>query len=234
MKNIKNLLAIILQAIAIVGIIFGLLFVFRFAKAYFLPSNERQGNSLVDYPGPDYTQVYTQLPTSTLVPTQTPTPTPIVLENGWYLYADPDNEFTFAYPSDSVITAGKNPFDLSININIQFKLPHKPYQGMSIRIELNPKQLQSADFAVQLYEKSAQKQVSAEFVNSLKPILIGGMPAVQAIIPSSNTEITIIVTNGDKVLFLAPVHDMAISMVEKETLELFYQILNTFKFNLSK
>lgn len=234
MNRIKNTLATILQAITFMGILVGLLFVFQFAKANFLPPNESSVNSLAAYPAPESTQVFTPAPTSTPFPTQTPTPTPIVLENGWYLYVDSDKEFSFAYPPGSIVTAGQNPVDLSKNINIQFKLPDKPYQGMSIRVELNPKRLQSTDFAVKLFEESSQKQASAQFVNSLKPISIGGMAAVQVFIPSTNTEMTIIASYGDRVLFLAPIHDLAEIEVEKESLELFYQILNTFKFSASK
>jgi hypothetical protein len=162
--------------------------------------------------------------------TQIPTSTPVVLDNGWYLYSDPDGEFSFAYPPTAMISAGQNPVDHSKNINIQFQIPEKTYQGMSIRIESNPKRLQGVEIAQQLFEKSAQKSATDEFTNSLQQIYVGGISAVQTTIPSSNTEVTIIVPYDVKVLIVSPVHETSATKVEQETLDLFYQILNSMKF----
>jgi len=164
---------------------------------------------------------------------QVPTSTPVVLENGWYIYTDPDGEFSFAYPPTALINAGQNPVDLSKNITIQFLLPEKTYQGMSIRVEPNPKQLQGAEIAQQLFERSAQRPATAEFTNSLQTILVGGISAVQTTIPSSNTEVTIIVPYEIKVLIASPVHETSATKVEPETLNLFFQILNSMKFRAS-
>jgi hypothetical protein len=158
----------------------------------------------------------------------------VVLENGWYLYTDPDGEFSFAYPATARVSAGQNPVDLSKNITIQFLIPEKSYQGMSIRIEPNPKRLQGADIARQLFEISAQKPASAEFTNSLKQILVGGISAVQTSIPSTNTEVTVIISYDVEAFIVSPVHESSAIKVEKETLDLFYQILDTMKFGSSK
>ncbi len=158
------------------------------------------------------------------------TPMPVVLENGWYVYTDPDGEFTLSYPPDTIISAGQNPVDQTKNITLQFPIPEKSYQGMSLRVEPNPKRLQSLEITKQLFEISTQKSASAEFTNSLKQITVGGMSAVQTSIPSTNTEVTIVIPYGDKVLIVAPVHDTFVTKVEKETLDLFYQIVSTLKF----
>ena len=170
----------------------------------------------------------------TSMATQIPTSTPVVLENGWYIYNDPDGEFSFAYPPTALISAGQNPVDLSKNITIQFLLPEKTYQGMSIRIEPNPKRLQAAEIAQQLFERSAQRPATAEFTNSLQQISVGGISAVQTTIPSSNTEVTIIVPYDVKVLIASPVHETSMIKVEQETLDLFFQILNSMKFGASQ
>lgn len=162
------------------------------------------------------------------------TPTAVVLDDGWFLYTDPDSEFTFAYPPTARIDAGKNPHDLSKNISIQFKSPDKPYQGMSIRVDSNPNHLSGVEFAKQLYETSAQKQAPNGFSNSIKPTTVGNLPAIEVTIPSMNAETTVIVPFGEKVLILSPVHGSAVTKVEKETLKLFYQILGSLKFNISK
>jgi hypothetical protein len=167
-----------------------------------------------------------------LEPSQTPAP--VVLENGWYVYNDPDGEFSFAYPPTALISAGQNPVDLSKNITIQFQLPDKTYQGMSIRVEPNPKRLQGAEIANQLFERSAEKPATAAFKNSLQQIQVGGIAAVQTTIPSSNTEVTVIVPYEVKVLIASPVHEPSVTKVEQETLDLFYQILNTMKFSVTQ
>jgi len=184
---------------------------------------------------PSASPTHTSIPptlTSPAIPI--PTSTPAVLENGWYIYNDPDGEFTFAYPPTAMINAGQNPVDLSKNITIQFQIPDKPYQGMSIRIEPNPKQLQGAEIAQQLFERSAQKPASAAFTNSLQQIQVGGISAVQTTIPSSNTEVTIIVPYEVKVLITSPVHESSTTKVEQETLALFYQVLNSMKFRITQ
>jgi hypothetical protein len=152
----------------------------------------------------------------TLEPTQATesTPAPIVLENGWYVYNDPDGEFSFAYPPTATISAGQNPVDLSKNITLQFQVPDKTYQGMSIRVEPNPKGLQGAEIANQLYERSALQPATAAFMDSHQQIQVGGIAGVQTTIPSSNTEVTVIVPYGAKVLIAAPVHETSATQVE--------------------
>ena len=232
MNTLKKILPITLEVIILIGLVAGMLFAFNFARSNLLPPNGSDGKFQSAYPPPYVTQVHTPFPTYTPDPTRTPTPTPIKLDNGWYLYTDPDREFSFAYPSTALINAGQNPIDLSKNINIQFNFPDKSYQGMNIRVEPNPQRLQAGDIAIRLFEENAQKQAPAEFVNSLTPISFGEMNAVKGYIPFTNTEITVIALIKDKVFILAPVHDSAGTNVEKEILELFFQILETIKFDL--
>lgn len=159
-----------------------------------------------------------------------PTSTPVVLENGWYLYADSEGEFSFAYPPNALISAGQNPLDSSKNISIQFLLPDKAYQGMSIRVEPNPKQLQGNEIADQLYEQNTQMPATTKFKDSIQTVQVGGLPAVQAVIPGSNTEVTLVIPYAQKVLLASPVHEPSATQVEPEALELFYQILDSMKF----
>ena len=71
-------------------------------------------------------------------------------------------------------------------------------------------------------------------MTSLGAFTVGGMPAVQAVIPATNTEITIITTARDKVVIFSPVHDLATTAVEQQVLALFYQIIGTFKVQRSE
>lgn len=172
--------------------------------------------------------------TVTLQPRPTATPVPVILRNGWYLYRDPDGVFSFAYPPTAILTAGQNPVDGAKNILIQFLLPDKPYQGMSIRLAPNPKRLPAADLARQLYEISAQHPAAAAFTNSLQTIKVGGFPGVKAYIPSTNTELTVIVPYDVQVFIVSPVHDSAMTKVEPQTLDLFNQILASMEIGTTK
>ncbi len=239
MNKEKDSRSIKLELIGLLGVI-AVSLIFATLRAHYSPSDENERKSLAAYPSPVLTAAPTIIPANPLISTRSPetepsvTPTQVVLENGWYLYTDPDSEFSFAYPQTAHIDAGRNPVDSSKNIIIQFQLPDKPYQGMSIRMEANPKMLSGVDIARQLFETSAQAQAPAEFINSAKSTTAGNLPAIEVSIPSMNTETTIIVPVEDKVFILSPVHDSANNMVEKEILELFYKILSTFDFNVSK
>ena len=238
MKELKNTPSMKLELIGLLGLV-AVLFIFVSVRANYLPLEENNAKPMAAYPPPVSTPVITIIPTDSLTPTQSPeiepsiTPTPVILDDGWFLYIDPDSEFSFAYPPTARIDAGQNPLDLSKNISIQFISPDNPYQGMSIRLELNPKRLQGSEIANQLFEMSAQKQAPVDFSNSFKPISVGKASAIEASIPSLNTEITVIVPLGDKVFIISPVHDSVNTKVENETLELFYEILTTFNFNIS-
>ncbi len=105
---------------------------------------------------------------------------------------------------------------------------------MSIRLESNPNQLSAVEFAKKLFEMSAQRPAPDEFADTVNPITVGNISAIQVSIPAMNTETTVIVPFRDTVVILSPVHGSAVTMVEKETLELFYKILGSFKFNISK
>ena len=197
-----------------------------------MPSLSLEEKPQLAYPPPDGTPEDFASPTSIPLPSSTQTPTPIVLENGWYLYKDPDNEFSFAYPPTAIVTFGKNPVDLSKNINIQFLLQDKPYQGMTLRLESNPGLLSGAEIAIKVLEESSGKIASMEFKDTLGNIMVGEKPAVQATIPETNTETTIIVPLGEKFMIIAPIHDTAVIKVEPEILQMFYQIVDSVQFPL--
>lgn len=233
MKINKKLLSISLKVIACLILISGSLVAIHYVRENDLPALQGNNKAITQDPLNEEMRGKTELPTMKPITPQPPTlnQTPMVLENDWVLYSDPDLEFSFAYPATAHISSGKNPVDLSKNVSLQFAIPDKPFQGMSIRVELNPKRLQAGEIAVNLYEVSTQKQAPSDFANSIKPFSVDGLYAVQTYIPSMNTEITVIAPYARKVLIIAPVHGTAVVKVEKETLELFYQVLKTFKVN---
>jgi hypothetical protein len=230
MKGINKTRYTNLVVLALIGIIISGVLIFLSAKENILQSDNYRKLLAIYSPQIGIPNA-TPISDFKLVPIHTVNSTPIVLDNGWYVYTDSDGEFSFSYPPIAIIVSnGQNSVDSSKSILLQFKIPEKPYQGMSIRIELNPKQLHSTDIAINLFGEGPQKSISPEFTKSLLPIIVGGLPAVQTTIPSRNTEITVIIPYKDKVFILEPVHDLAVTNVEKATLEMFYQILNSFVF----
>jgi len=227
-RKTNQALLILLSILLLAGVIL----IFQLEKADLLPSLSLEEKPPLAYPPPEGTPVDFASPTSIPSPSSTQTPTPIVLENGWYLYKDPDNEFSFAYPPTSIVTFGKNPVDLSKNISLQFLLPGKSYQGMTLRLESNPGLLSGAEIAIKVLEESSGLIAPTEFKETLGNIIVGAKPAIQATIPGTNTETTIIVPLGEKFMILAPIHGTAVIRVEPEILQMFYQIVDTLQFPL--
>ena len=159
-------------------------------------------------------------------------PPPPVSENGWYVYVDPDGEFSFSYPPTAHLSAGQNPRDASKNILIQFELPG-PYQGMSIRVEPNPQQLAAADIAAKISEQGSPESIVPANL-TLETTAVAGIPSILTHIPSSNTELTVITSYQGKAFIISPVHDLATTQVDPQALEIFYEVLGTFKFKVSK
>lgn len=168
----------------------------------------------------------------TPVPSEIFKPTPVVLSNGWYLYTDPDGEFSFSYPPDCVFNAGTNKIDLSKNITLQFLLPNtSSFQGMSIRIEPNTKHLKTEDMIAGIYEKYSSKSAPADFKSFFqeKDFDVDGTLASQVSIPGTNNEFTIIFLVKENFFIISPMHDMAVVNVDPKALDIFFQILESFK-----
>src|SRR6185503_2068867 len=92
---------------------------------------------LLPYPPPGTpSPVRSPLPTLTPSSTPTATPTPLVMSNGWYLYEDPDGEFSLTYPQNALFHQSQSTRDSSKYIqiafrDIQFRTPtNGGYQGM--------------------------------------------------------------------------------------------------------
>jgi len=168
----------------------------------------------------------------TPIPDEISTPTPVVLSNEWYLYTDPDSEFSFSYPPDCVFNAGTNKIDLSKNITLQFLLPNpSSFQGMSIRIEPNTKHLRTEDMVAGIYEKYTLKSAPADFKGFFKEkdINVDGILASQVSIPGTNNEFTIIFLVKENFFIISPMHDLAVVNVDPKALDIFFQILESFK-----
>ncbi|HPH95652.1 MAG TPA: hypothetical protein PKW33_04335 [Anaerolineaceae bacterium] len=231
MNSISKVAKLMIEGIGIIGLVAGLIFAILLIKDSFSPASESKVDSA--YPPPVATAA-SSTPTVNAeknpTPEPKPTATPELLENGWYLYRDPDGEFSFEYPPEAIITAGQNPYDLSKNIRIQFIIPKTSYQGMRISLKRNPDKLQVNDIVKKMYENNSNKPATEELIKSIEKITVGGIPGYKVKIPQSMADITIIVPYKDKYFIIEPEKEAAAISVEKETIEFYYKIINTIKY----
>ncbi len=157
--------------------------------------------------------------------------TPVTLANGWQRYHDPDLGFSFSYPPETRLTSGKNKFGTTIH-RLQFRLPGvNNYQGMVIRAEENPENLPVEAIVSRLYEQSTQELVPEELLAQLEPITVAGLPAIKTDLLATNAEFSILFLHQGRIFILAPVHDAALTQVDNQALDLFYQVVQTLAFD---
>jgi hypothetical protein len=210
------------------------------SAAYPLPGVGKSSSDNTAYPAPQVdlsggAQTNNSAPSSTPIPTEIPTPTPIVLANGWYLYTDPEGDFTFSYPPNTIFSAGMNKFDLTKNITIQFLMANtNGFQGMSIRIEPNPKHLTTEEFIAEIYEKNSLTSAPGDYKDFIKErqLDIDGLHASQVTIPGTNSELTIVFIYKNDIFVISPMHDSVVNNVDPKAMDLFFEILTSF--NLKK
>jgi hypothetical protein len=229
MKGLKKTLFTILAAFVLIGLITGVIFAFRYAKEKPLLSNANLTLPLVGSSLLTITQVSTSFPASTSL-TQTPTPTLTVLENGWFLYIDEQAGYSFSYPPDVSLHTSKEGWLSYKTVRIQFRIPDTGYQGMVINVLSNPQDTPIEKIVQEIYTSRGRQPSIVDIQNSLKPMTIGKLSAFQSVFQPSLFEFTIFVPYEDKVIFAAPVTDMGLTAFDPRALELFYQILGTFKF----
>lgn len=168
--------------------------------------------------------------TAALTPSTSPVTTvatPIVLENGWYQYRDPDYGYSFSYPPETRVKIGKSHFG-NHSAQLQFRLPGVTgYQGIVIRVWANPQDSSLEEMLAKLYEQSAQELAPAELLQQVELTTVAGLPAIKTSILPTNTEFSLLFLYQDKVYLLAPVHGPTASQVNPQALDLFYQVVNT-------
>lgn len=92
---------------------------------------------------------------------------------------------------------------------------------MVIRILSNPDQQPVERLVAKVYE-SAMINPPDDLSSQIIQITVSGLPAYETTIPSTNTELTILLPNGDKVYVFALVHGPTVNAVDPEALDLFY------------
>lgn len=230
MNSISKVAKLMIEVIGIIGLVAGLIFSILLIKDNFSPASESKVDSA--YPPPVATAA-SSTPTVNAeknpTPEPKPTATPELLENGWYLYRDPDGEFSFEYPKDSLLITNIRKTDSSKIIRVKFYLDVPGYQGMSIEVVPNPKNLQGMEIINELYQNKIYAS-SDEMKNSYKEIEIKGVKGFSAVMPMMNAEITIFIPMKDKYFMISPVHSTAATNVDKQTLEIFYKVIESLKY----
>ncbi|MCK6627465.1 MAG: hypothetical protein L6R45_20090 [Anaerolineae bacterium] len=157
--------------------------------------------------------------------------TPIVLNNGWYQYVDPDLGYSFNYPPQTRVKIGQSRFG-NHSAQLQFKLPGViGYQGMVIKVQANPNDLPLEQMLAQLYQQSAQEIAPEELLKQVELIRVAGQPALKTSILPLNTEFSILFLHNNRVYIIAPVHGPSATGAAPEALALFDQILETVRLN---
>jgi hypothetical protein len=229
MVRLKKTLSIILEALALIGLIAGLLFAFQFARANFLPPSGSNVKDVAAYPPPGATQVYMPLPTYT--PILTWTPTPIMLDNGWYLYIDEEAGYSFSYPPDAYLSSGQSTgFDYK-SVTLSFRIPDASgYQGMQIIVYSNKERLPIERVSVdKVFQGKSESVTEDSVLFAMIPVKVSrsGYDAIKISVQPFET--AVLMSVEDKVFFFAPSPDMrAGNPPDPKSIELFYKILDTF------
>lgn len=163
-------------------------------------------------------------------PTIPPPTEPPITDDGWYLYSNSKVGFSFSYPPD-VYNASTSDTGVSIAFNIKGATT---YQGMDVTVSPNPDGLEAQDYLYKYFQDTTIGATPAPPPNLMaksQAVLVGGVSAIQAEIPSVCSDFTIFVPHGDNVITIALVRGGCVGQDSKsETLELFNKILSTFTF----
>jgi hypothetical protein len=164
------------------------------------------------------------------VPTTTPLPTSANPED-WLVFCDPEAGCTFSYPADADFQAGKSKFGI-YTIRLQFQMPDVVgYQGMVIHVVPMTDSSSMDDILAQLYESSPQDLSLDEWMAQLEPTTVGSQTGFKTPCAEGSSDFSIVIPHENKVYIAAPVHDIAATCVDPQTLEMFYRVLETFIVN---
>ncbi|MDH4136815.1 MAG: hypothetical protein OEW09_08920 [Anaerolineae bacterium] len=187
--------------------------------------------SCAPQPAPTVTE---PLPTATLVAAPATTATPLRTPDSpedWLVFCDSEAGCTFSYPADADFKAGKSRFGI-YTIRLQFQMSDvMGYQGMVIHVVPITDSASVNDILAQLYESSPQELSLDEWLAQLEPTTVGSQTGFKTPCAEGSSDFSIVIPHEAKVYIAAPVHDIAATCVNPQTLELFYRVLETFIVN---
>lgn len=171
----------------------------------------------------------TELPISPL-PSATATPAP----GEWREFTDPEAGYSINFPASAAISAGKSKGEIYQAVLVTFRLENQDkfqYEGMSIRVEPNTEGLSGEQVIGNLYRDMTGQQLP-ENIAATSPIeqtTIAGLSAFQTDIMPDSTSIHIAIPHENKVYIFALVHALTSNTSDPRAIELFYEILDSFK-----
>jgi len=170
-----------------------------------------------------------------------PLPTPEILENGLNRYTDAEAGYSFDYPPNSLhIQIGKDKGEKYNHLSAQFSLiDGHDYQGMVLVVHPNPKNLSLEEFLRKKYRNRWAEELPPENLSQTELgeyLNINGQKAIKTTIPYyvevSTAPFFVYIENGNKIIATGPMYGlMRAPGIAPESVELFMQILVTFRFN---
>ncbi len=152
-------------------------------------------------------------------------PTPAAAPE-WQTYTDTAAGYSISLPPGAVWRSGQNK-DGTYTARIQFQIPDVAgSQGMVIRVEPNPGQKGLDQILTELYQATTQQQPPADLLMQTQALTVAGLNAVK--LKGTGEDFIVVVPYAGKTYFIAPVHDLPMSVVAPQALNLFNQALATF------
>jgi hypothetical protein len=146
---------------------------------------------------------------------------------GWRTYTDPAAGYSIGLPPGVDFRAGWNAAGV-YTARAQFKVPGVTgYQGLVVRVEPNPQGHGLEQILEGFYRLSTAEQPPADLLAQAQSLTVAGLAAVKT--AGQGDDFAIVVPYGDKICYLAPVHDMATTGLDPHAMALFNEILGTFR-----
>ena len=154
------------------------------------------------------------------------------LNNGWYLYEDPEAGFSFSYPPDVFFQTSQEGGLGFRTARIQFpRVKGQGYQGMVVDVLSNETHRPIEQVIKEIYTTPILNLSVESIKASVEKITVADHPAYLTTYQPFMFELCIFVPYEDKILFIVPVHDNLDIAGSPEALKLFWEIVNTFKIN---
>lgn len=182
---------------------------------------------------PEPTASPVPLPTEPPVsPLPSPTATPAPGE--WREFTDPEAGYSINFPANAAISAGKSKGEKYQGVLVTFRLENLDrfkYEGMALRVQPNTEGMPVEQIIENLYKDMTGIEFPDDIASTspIEQTTIAGLPAFQTDIMPDSTSVYIFIPYHDKVYIFALVHALTSNTSDHQAVELFYEILDSFK-----
>jgi hypothetical protein len=145
---------------------------------------------------------------------------------GWMTYVEPTLGYSLSFPEDVEFTYGTSKAGI-YTARLQFTLPGVDgYQGMVLRVEPNPERRGIEQVAQEIYSRGLLSEPPADALQQFSDVTVAGLSGVQV---GTGPDFSLVVPYEDYTYIIAPVHDVATTAADPQTIALFYEILSTLR-----